>query len=39
MEAPDQSLVDSCKRGDRAAFAVLVTRYQKPVYNAAYRVL
>jgi RNA polymerase sigma-70 factor, ECF subfamily len=39
MEAADQSLVESCKRGDRAAFAVLVTRYQKPVYNAAYRVL
>jgi len=25
--------------GDRAAFAVLATRYQRPLYNAAYRVL
>jgi RNA polymerase sigma-70 factor, ECF subfamily len=25
--------------GDRAAFAVLATRYQRPLFNAAYRVL
>jgi RNA polymerase sigma-70 factor (ECF subfamily) len=31
--------VESCKQGDRAAFALLVTRYQKPLFNAAYRVL
>jgi RNA polymerase sigma-70 factor (ECF subfamily) len=35
----DQVLVQGCRNGDRAAFAALVTRYQQPVYNAAYRVL
>jgi len=35
----DQALVDGCRNGDRAAFATLVTRYQRPIYNAAYRVL
>jgi RNA polymerase sigma-70 factor, ECF subfamily len=35
----DQALVESCRNGDRAAFATLVARYQRPIYNAAYRVL
>lgn len=35
----DQALVEGCRNGDRIAFAALVARYQKPVYNAAYRVL
>ncbi len=35
----DQALVESCRQGDRAAFEVLVRRYQRPLYNAAYRVL
>ena len=35
----DEALVDGCRNGDRAAFATLVTRYQRPIYNAAYRVL
>jgi len=35
----DEALVESCRKGDRAAFDVLVRRYQRPVYNAAYRVL
>jgi RNA polymerase sigma-70 factor (ECF subfamily) len=35
----DQALVEGCRNGNRAAFAMLVARYQKPVYNAAYRVL
>ncbi len=35
----DQTLVENCKNGDRAAFKTLVTRYQKPIYNAAYRLL
>jgi RNA polymerase sigma-70 factor (ECF subfamily) len=35
----DQTLVECCKKGDRAAFTILVTRYQRPIYNAAYRVL
>jgi RNA polymerase sigma-70 factor (ECF subfamily) len=32
-------LVDGCRNGDRAAFETLVTRYQRPLYNAAYRIL
>ena len=35
----DGALVEGCRNGDRAAFAALVTRYQRPIYNAAYRVL
>ncbi len=35
----DQALVESCRRGDRTAFAALVRRYLRPLYNAAYRVL
>ena len=40
MEKDDgEALVDGCRNGDRVAFATLVTRYQRPIYNAAYRVL
>lgn len=39
LKEHDQALVDSCKKGDHAAFTILVTRYQRPIYNAAYRVL
>ena len=35
----DEVLVDRCIDGDQAAFTILVKRYQRPVYNAAYRVL
>lgn len=35
----DKELVQDCRNGNRAAFATLVARYQRPVYNAAYRVL
>lgn len=35
----DGDLVDGCRNGDRVAFATLVTRYQRPIYNAAFRVL
>lgn len=35
----DQTLVECCKKGDSAAFKTLVTRYQRPIYNAAFRVL
>jgi RNA polymerase sigma-70 factor (ECF subfamily) len=35
----DAALVNDCKRGDRRAMSQLVTQYQKPVYNAAYRIL
>jgi len=35
----DEALVESFRGGDRGAFASLVTRYQRPLYNAAYRVV
>jgi RNA polymerase sigma-70 factor, ECF subfamily len=35
----DPVLVERCRKGDRAALAALVARYQGPIYNAAYRVL
>ena len=35
----DQTLVECYRNGDRTAFTTLVTRYQRPIYNAAYRVL
>ncbi|MEP6703160.1 MAG: sigma-70 family RNA polymerase sigma factor [Betaproteobacteria bacterium] len=35
----DQTLLKGSQAGDRAAFTALVTRYQRPIYNAAYRVL
>ena len=36
---PDEELVQRCRAGDAGAFRVLVTRYEKPLYNAAFRVL
>lgn len=36
---PDQALVERLKRGDGAAFRQLVRQYQRPLYNAAFRVL
>ena len=39
IEEPDEDLVERCRAGDAAAFAPLVLRYQRPLYNAAYRVL
>ena len=38
-EDDDRTLVQRCGRGDRAAFEQLVLRYQKPVFNAALRIL
>ncbi len=35
----DIGLLDNCKRGDRKALDSLVRRYERPVYNAAYRML
>lgn len=35
----DHALVERCRRGDRQALEALVAEYQKPVYNAAYRIL
>jgi RNA polymerase sigma-70 factor (ECF subfamily) len=38
-EYDDGTLVRRCLEGDRAAFEELVVRYQRPVYNAALRLL
>jgi RNA polymerase sigma-70 factor (ECF subfamily) len=35
----DEPLVEACLSGERKAFEVLVERYEKKLYNAAYRVL
>ncbi len=35
----DTELISDCKRGDRKALETLVRRYEKPIYNAAYRML
>jgi RNA polymerase sigma-70 factor (ECF subfamily) len=35
----DEMLVERLRRGDGAAFRQLVLKYQRPLYNAAYRVL
>ena len=39
VEDTDEVLVERCREGDHAAFTALVLRYQRPLYNAAYRVL
>ena len=40
MNKPDDTdLIDQCMSGDRHAFEVLLVRYQKTVFNAAYRML
>ena len=36
---PDEALIARCRQGESAAFTVLIGRYQRPIYNAAYRVL
>jgi RNA polymerase sigma-70 factor (ECF subfamily) len=35
----DQALVKRCQHGDRKALEELVGHYEKPVFNAAYRIL
>lgn len=35
----DAALVKSCQLGDRRAMAQLISQYQRPVFNAAYRIL
>jgi len=35
----DAALVNDCQQGDRRAMAQLVSQFQRPVYNAAYRIL
>ena len=40
MDKPDdRELVRRCRQGDTRAFETLLDRYQRPVYNAAYRML
>lgn len=40
MNKPDdKQLMERCLKGDRQAFEKLLVRYEKPVYNAAYRML
>lgn len=38
-DASDSELVQRCLDGNRNAFAVLIERYEKPVYNVALRML
>jgi len=35
----DQALIDRCRRGDRRALETLLGHYERPVYNAAYRIV
>jgi RNA polymerase sigma-70 factor (ECF subfamily) len=40
MNKPDdRELMERCVKGDRQAFETLLVRYERPVYNAAYRML
>lgn len=38
-EPKDTELMERCSKGDRQAFEILLIRYEKPVFNAAYRML
>jgi RNA polymerase sigma-70 factor (ECF subfamily) len=35
----DEELVGRCRGGDSGVFQILVARYERPLYNAAYRLL
>lgn len=39
VDGTDHALLERYRRGDAAAFRMLVVRYQRPVYNAAFGVL
>ncbi|OFZ98414.1 MAG: hypothetical protein A2Z64_00925 [Betaproteobacteria bacterium RIFCSPLOWO2_02_67_12] len=39
VDDEDRRLVERWRDGDRTAFAELVMRYQRPIYNVAYRIL
>jgi RNA polymerase sigma-70 factor (ECF subfamily) len=39
VESRDRALVKRCLSGDRQAFEALIEEYQRPLYNAAYRIL
>lgn len=36
-ESPDEMLIKQCLSGSKVAYATLVQRYQRPIYNLAYR--
>ena len=36
---PDAALVLECRAGNRRAFERLLARYERPIFNAAYRIL
>ncbi len=38
-KANDTKLIERCKKGDRKAFETLLIQYEKPVFNAAFRML
>lgn len=37
--APDTKIIEQCLNGNRQAFGELVERYQKPLYNAAVKIV
>jgi len=39
LNVRDSELVERCRNGDRRAFEELIRAYQRPVYNAAFRIL
>ena len=39
VKSRDQTLVERCRKGDRQALEALIREYERPVYNAAYRIL
>ena len=39
VKPDDTKLVERCIKGDRQAFEALLIQYEKPVFNAAYRML
>ena len=39
MRDADSELVQQCRSGDGKAFEALVNRYERPIFNAAYRML
>ena len=39
VSSRENALVERCRNGDRQALEALIREYEKPVYNAAYRIL
>ncbi len=39
QEEADEALIARCRNGDGGGFAALVGRYQRPIFNLAYRML